>query len=302
MVAWIRIPFELTRNSVAVFNRVNAFRLAAALAFCVALSLAPILVIVVGLAGTILGGDAARGGIESQIRDLIGPDGAQVVQTLLANDREKHAGPLATVFGFVALFVGATGVFVQMQDALNAVWETPPRKSSGWGIKNLIRDRILSFSVVAGIAFLLLVSLMTTAFLSTFQAPLKSYLGDGTLALQVIEAILSFALSTVLFALVFKILPDRRVRWKNVAIGALVTGVLFNAGKYLIGLYLGTAVVGSPYGAAGSLVVLLVWVYYSALILLFGAGFTRVYSEWNTPTEATTPPWDSLALPMGIPR
>lgn len=286
MPPWLTATPALLKAAFALFNRVKVPRLAAALALYVILSLAPLLLLVVSLAGLIFGEEAARGGLHAQATDMIGKDGAEAVQGMLKKD-DKPAGVVSTVLSAIMLVVGATGVFASLQDSLNTVWEIPEQRAKGLGLWKMVRDRLLSFSAVAGLAFLLLVSLAANAALTVLSGWLKGVIGEGTWFLFFLEILLSFLLSMLMFAIVFKVLPDRRVAWKNVLGGAAFTAVLFNVGKYLIGLYLGTAAVGSSFGAAGSLVVLLVWVYYSSHLVLFGAAFTRVVSEYRPPAEVT---------------
>jgi membrane protein len=279
-MTFLRTVYELLRDTVTEFTRDKCPTLGAALAFYVMLSLAPLLLVVIGIAGLVYGDDApARAQVVSQFRDLVGADGATLVETMLAASRSKSGGVLSTVIGLVVLVIGATGVFAQLQEALNAVWNVPERKTAGLGLWVMLRDRLLSFSVVLGLAFLLLVSLVLGAVLAGVQNWLKAHLGDGAAwGIGTLNFALSLALSAVLFALIYKLLPDARVGWRSVWVGAVATALLFNLGKYLIGLYLGQAAVGSSFGAAGSLAVLLVWVYYSTQLLLVGAEFTQVYA------------------------
>lgn len=252
-------------------------RLGAALAFYTALSLSPLLLVVIALAGAVYGEAAARGEIAHQIRDAVGDEGAQAVQTILANHRSGGENLLMTVIGAVTLLVGATGVFAELQGALDTVWEAKaPVRGGLWGA---VRDRLLSFSVVCGLAFLLLVSLVVSAVLSALGGWLTERLPTGAWVLQLANQVLSFLLTASLFGFIFKVLPHARPAWSDVWHGALVTAGLFTVGKYLIGLYLGTAAPGSAYGTAGSFVVLLIWIYYSTQILLFGAEFTEVYAN-----------------------
>ena len=278
--------YELLRDTVLLFIRVNAPRLGAALSFYVCLSLSPLLIFVVAIAGPVLGNESVRSEIQNQVKAQVGEEGADVVETLFANHQSGHRGTIATIIGIVTMVVGATGIFVEMQDSLNAVWEVNVSTTFRQGIWALFRARLLSLAVIAGLAFLLLVSLIASAVLSGFGGWLAAKFGDGVAGFQTINLFLSFSLAAFLFAIIFKILPDRRVLWKNVLVGSLATAALFVVGKYLIGLYLGTAAVGSPFGAAGSLVIVLVWVYYSTQIMFLGAAFTRVYSERNEASAA----------------
>jgi membrane protein len=270
----------LAKEAGIQFWRDKGPRLGAALAFYIALSLSPLLVVVIAVAGSVFGEEAARGEIADQIRHTVGDQGAEAVQTILASSRPGGKGTLMTVVGVITLLVGATGIFAQLQDALDTVWNVRPESRSR-GLWGAVRDRLLSFSVVCGVAILLLVSLVLSAAITA----VNSWLGDqapvGGRAIQIANQVVSFALNMALFAIVFKVLPHARLSWSDVWIGALLTSALFTLGKYLIGLYLAQATPGSAYGAAGSFVVLLIWIYYSTQILLFGAEFTQVHSEWK---------------------
>ena len=256
----------------------KAPRLGAALAFYTALSLSPLLLLVIALAGFVYGEEAARGEIAHQIRDTVGDEGAQAIQSMLASNKSSGKNTLMTIVGIATLIVGATGVFAQLQDALNTVWNVKPERRSS-GILGLLRDRLLSFAVVCGLVFLLLASLVMSAVLSAVGNWLGQHVSVSGWLLQLANQILSFVLTALLFALIFKLLPHVRLKWSDVSRGAIITALLFTLGKYLIGLYLGQAAPGSAYGAAGSFVVLLVWIYYSTQILLFGAEFTEVYAR-----------------------
>lgn len=278
MPRWMATGPKLLKAAFDLFNRVRVPRLAAALALYVILSLAPLLLLVISVVGLVYGDQAAaRDALQAQAADLIGPQGAEAVEVML-DSQNKPTGITSTVISSVLLLLGATGVFASLQDSLNAVWEIPEQKTKGLGLWKMVRDRLWSFSAVAGMAFLLLVSLVANAALTAVSGWLKGVIGDGTWFVFAADILLSLLLSLGMFAVVFKVLPDRRVPWQPALVGAAFTAVLFNVGKYLIGLYLGTAAVGSSFGAAGSLVVLLVWVYYSSLILYFGAEFTRAYT------------------------
>ena len=263
-------------------NWVNdrAPRLGASLAFYTMLSLAPMLVVVVGVASMIYGERAAQGRLVWEIQGLVGEQGALAIQGLLRSARGIHGGVVATLVGLAALFFGAGAVFVELRDALNTIWKAPLSKAqSRWRTAvNMLRERAVSFGLVLAIGFLLVVSLMLNAWISLAGR----YFGGFTTPQWAIEwgyAILSFLVIGTLFALLYKMLPDVCIEWGDVALGAGLTSVLFTVGKVLIGLYLGKATLLSAYGAAGSLVIVLVWVYYSAQIFFFGAEFTRVYTE-----------------------
>ena len=255
-----------------------ALSMGAALAYYTLFSLAPLLLIVIAVAGLVFGEDAARGEIAAQLRSLMGEEGAQVVQGLLAGVRKPAEGVAATVLGAVLLFIGATSVFGELQDALDRIWRAPtPSRSSGWF--SLIRARLLSFGMILAIGFLLTVSLVASAALALMGRWLEPIFG-GWFALAALgSATGGFVLVSVTFALIYKVMPRVRVHWKDVWIGALFTAMLFTLGKWLIGFYLGRSSVVSGFGAAGSLVVVLLWVYYSAQIFLIGAEFTWVYAN-----------------------
>lgn len=254
----------------------RAPRLGAALAFYTVFALLPSLILVIALAGTILGRDAAQAEIVEQVRYLAGEAGARAIEaTLIAARTESGAGVTAVVLG--ALIVGLWGVFGELQDALNTIWGVAPRP--GRSVLTVIRERFLSFAVVVGIGFLLLVSLVVSAWLAAVGRYFTGLLPMPTPVLQTVNAVLSFAVITVLFALSFKLLPDVRVAWRDVWLGAGLTSLLFGLGKTAIGFYLGTTAIGSLWGGAGSLVVILLWVYYSSQIFYFGAEFTKVWTR-----------------------
>ncbi len=252
----------------------DASRLAAALAFYTLLSLAPLLVIIVALAGMVLGQDAARGKLTAELAGVVGSEAAKGIEAVLASAKSPTGGLVGTVVGGVVLLVGASGVFGELQFALNRIWEV--KAKPGRGILGEVKDRFFSFTMVLGVAFLLLVSLVLSAMLSAIGRSFTDLLPGGEIVWQVVNFGASFAMVTALFALIFKYVPDVTIRWSDVWLGAAVTALLFTVGKSLLGIYLGKASFGSSYGAAGSLVVLVVWVYYSAQILFLGAEFTQV--------------------------
>jgi len=281
----IKTAFVMLKDAGVKFWNDRGPRMGAALAFYSALSISPLLLLVIGIAGLVFGQEAARGALFEQLHGLIGPKGAEAVETMVAASSEPTHGVWATVAGIATLLVGATGVFAELQDQLNTVWDAqnassgqsnPGRLSTAWGV---IRDRILSFSMICGMAFLLLVSLVFSAILHAVQAWILGDSPETGVLMHVANFALSFLLTTLLFAMIFRLLPNATVAWSDVWVGAGLTAVFFTVGKFLIGLYLGNAAVGSTFGAAGSFVVLLVWIYYSTQILLYGAEFTRIYSE-----------------------
>ena len=267
--------WQLVRESVVGFINDNALSHGAAMAFYAATSLAPILLIVVAIAGLAFGHDAAQVALSAQISGLMGPESADLLQTALESASSKLYGTWATVIGLVTLLVAASGVFGEMQQSLNTIWKVEPQGSS---LSRLMRARAASLGLVAALGFLLLVSLIASAAISALGNFINAYLPFGTIVLGVINAIVSFFLISALFAAIYKVLPDRTLEWRDVAIGAVVTAALFTLGKSLIGWYIGTSAIASSYGAAGGLLVILLWVYYSSEIFLLGAEFTRAYS------------------------
>jgi len=270
--------WHLLKETGTQFWKDRGPRLGAALSFYTALSISPLLLVLVAVGGAVFGEAAARGEVANQIRDMVGDEGAQAIQAMLAGHQSGSRNVLMTVIGFATLLVGASGVFAQLQEALDVVWDVKPEQVKG-GLWAIVKDRLLAFSVVGGLAFLLLVSLVFTAILSALNGWFADKLPFSGQTMQLANQALSFVLTTILFAFVFKVLPHARPAWSDVWHGAVFTALLFTAGKYLIGLYLGQAAPGSAYGAAGSFVVLLMWVYYSTQILLLGAEFTQVYAN-----------------------
>lgn len=264
----------LLRDAAVKWRKDNAPRLGAALAFYTLLSLAPLLVIVTAVAGAAFGPQAARGQLVEEVRGLIGEQGAATIEMLLANAHKPATGVFASAAGMLMLLVGAAGVFSELHDALNTIWGVDAGARSG--LWRTVKARLLSFGMVLVVGFLLLVSLVVSAGLTG----LSNYAGGKWPALSgwlhAGDFVASLAVITVLFALLFKFLPDTPVAWGDVWLGAAVTALLFSAGKVLIGLYLGSSGIGSTYGAAGALAVFLVWIYYSAQVFFFGAEFTAV--------------------------
>jgi membrane protein len=267
----------LTRISNACINDYVP-SMGAALAYYTLFSLAPLLLIVVSVAGFFFGEDAARGEIEGQLTALMGDQGAMAIQGLLTSVRKPEQGMAATLLVLILLLVGATTVFGELQDALDRIWQIPAReRTSGW--LSLVRARLLSFGMILAIGFLLMVSLVVSAMLSMAGRWLEPRFGNWYLVAATTNAIAGFVLIAAMFAVIYKVMPRVHVHWKDVWIGAVFTAILFTLGKYLIGLYVGQAGVISGFGAAGSLVVILVWVYYSAQIFLIGAEFTWVFAN-----------------------
>ncbi len=255
----------------------NATRLAAAVAFYSILSLAPLLILAVSIAGLAFGEEAARGELVGQMKNLVGEEGAKVIQTALVEANKPREGILATVLGVVTLLVGAAGVFGELHDAMNVVWEV--KSKPGQGVWKFIREKFLSFGMVLSIGFMLLISLVLTTGLSSMGTYASGLAPGVPTLMRIVNFLVSMALVTGLFALLFRYLPDARMPWRFIWLGAFITALLFTLGKYLIGIYLSKAAVGSPFGAAGSLVVLVVWVYYSSLIVFFGAELTQASAK-----------------------
>ncbi len=249
----------------------------AALAYYTMFSLAPLLLIAISVAGLVFGEDAARGEIAEQLRSFMGDQGASAVQGLLVSVHKPQEGMAATALGVLLLFVGAASVFGELQNALNRIWRVPVATPSNWA--SMVRARLLSFGMILAIGFLLMVSLLASAALATTERWLQPIFGEWLAIAAIANAVGSFVLVAAMFALIYKIMPRVRVEWKDVWIGATVTALLFTLGKSLIGLYVGRSGVASAFGAAGSLVVILVWVYYSAQIFLIGAEFTWCYAN-----------------------
>lgn len=267
-------------------------RLGAALAFYITLSLSPLLLAIVALAGLVFGPEAARGELVGELRGAIGTEGAAAVEQMVASTSSVSRGVSATVVAFAILLFGASRVFSELQNALNSIWKVPNRKPAG-GLLATVRNRLLAFSLVCGTALLLLASLVVSAVLSAVSDRIAASMPGMELAARAIDFLVTLVLLTALFAMIFKWLPDTPLAWSDVWLGAAVTAVLFSMGKYFIGLYLGTAAIGSAYGAAGAFVVLLVWIYWSSQILLFGAELTFVYAGkygYGVVGESTTQP------------
>jgi len=270
--------YNFVKAVIEKFGDDKAPKLGASLAFYTIFSLSPLLVIVISIAGLLFGPDAAKGEIVTQIEDLIGREGAQIVETALKNTNDPETGIISLIISLVTLAIGSTVVFIELQDSLNMIWKVKPKPGRNF-IKGLLVDRFQSFALVVGTGFLLLVSLLISAGITALSNYLQGKINLPFDLMQIINLVLSIAVMFVLFGLIYKVLPDVHINWKDVWVGSLVTSLLFSLGKYLIGLYLGSNTLGSTYGAAGSLVILLLWVYYSAQILFLGAEFTQVYAN-----------------------
>lgn len=270
--------WQLLRDAVLAFIDDDALSRGAAISFYTVTSLGPVLFIVVAIGGLAFGEEAARGAVTAQLTGLIGKESAALVQAALQGASSRTESIIASVLGAVTLLVTASGVFGEMQAALNVVWRTEARAIT---VSRLVRARIMSLGLVAALGFLLLVSLVVSAALAIVGAWVNARLEFGTLVLGAMNAVISYILIAVLFAAIYKVLPDTRLAWRDVVVGALLTALLFNLGKALIALYLARSAIASSYGAAGALIILLLWIYYSAQIFLFGAELTKVYAAWR---------------------
>jgi membrane protein len=273
----VRRVARLFKTAALEWSNDNAPRLGASLSYYTIFSLAPLLLLVVAVAGLALGREAAQGKIVAQLSGLLGTQAAEAIEAILEKAGQHHRGVVATCVGVVTLLIGATGVMVELQDALNVVWKVVAKP--GRGLWRIIRDRLLSFAIVLGFGFLLLVSLVLSAAVALLDSWIGSFFPGWVALGYVLSYGISLGLVACVLAAIFKILPDVKIAWRDVWVGALVTSVLFHLGKFGIALYISKASVASAFGAAGSLAVLLVWVYYSSQIVLYGAEFTRVYAS-----------------------
>ncbi|NJM08435.1 YihY/virulence factor BrkB family protein [Candidatus Gracilibacteria bacterium] len=289
----LKDAFPLLKQTFAEWNADKAPRLGAALAYYTVFSLAPLLVLAVAIAGFFFGQDAAQQEVLSQARGLLGEEGAGAVEQMIENANQPSSGVLATIIGIVTLLFGASGAFGELQGALNTIWGV--EQKSDRGIKGILKDRSLAFTLVLGTGFLLLVSLVLSAVLSAVGTYFEALLPFSAIIWQIINFIVSLAVTTLLFAAIYKFIPDVKITWHDVWIGAFVTAVLFSIGRFLLGWYLSVGASTSVYGAAASFVVLLLWVYYSAQILFFGAEFTQVYA--NTYGSHIVPDRDAQIIP-----
>ena len=297
---------SLLKETFKEWNEDKASRLAAALSYYTVFSLAPLLVLVIAIAGAVLGEQAAEGQLVGQIRGLVGQEAAEFISTAIrgADRPGENSGLLPSIISIAILLFGATGVFVQLQESLNTIWEVAPKP--GRQVKGFLQQRFLSFGMILVIAFLLLISLVVSAVLAALNSYLSNLLPGVDFLWVVLNWVISLGVITFLFALIFKFLPDVEITWKDVTIGAFITSVLFTIGKSLIGLYLGNSSFSSTYGAAGSLIVVLAWVFYSAQILFFGAEFTQVYARRYgsriVPNDHAVPITEEARAQQGLPR
>jgi membrane protein len=272
----LKVVWGVVRDTVSDWITHNASSLGAALAFYTLFSIAPILVIAMAVAGSVFGPNVAETRVLGEMRELLGDAGANAVQGLLASAHQSGLKGFAAAIGIVTLLVGATSVFGELQNTLDYIWKSPKKTSVAWW--RILRSRVLSVGLILGVGFLLMVSLIVSAALAALGAWLGTFLMQWSVILPALDLVLSLGLTTVLFAVIYKYVPREDIAWGDVWIGGLVTACLFTVGKLLIGLYLGRSSLSSAYGAAGSIMVLLLWIYYSAQIFLLGAEFTHVFT------------------------
>ena len=272
----IKTGWQLLKETAVSYMADEALGRGAAMAFYAVTALAPVLLIMVAIAGLVFGDDAAQNALKGQFQSMMGAQSAEMLQGLIKNAGQKSSGIIATIIGVVTLLITASGVFGEMQSALNAIWNAKPE---GTTISRLIRARAASLGLVAALGFLLMVSLLISTGLAALGDLVDAVLPFGQLILAALNFIISFGLISVLFAAIYKVLPDKRLLWGDVIAGAIATSFLFTIGKSLIGWYLGSSAVSSTYGAAGALIIVMLWTYYSSQIFLLGAEFTKVYAR-----------------------
>jgi membrane protein len=275
----LKTSWNLLKKTAEAWNDDQAMTLSAALSYYTVFSITPLILITLAIVGFIYGEEASRGQIFSAVRDLFGDDGAKGVEAMVQASSQARSGFIATIIGVVTLLFGASSVFGQLQSSLNIIWKVQPKP--GRGVLTFIRQRFLSFSMTLVIAFLLLVSLVLSTVISAIGTLAHHSLPGGETIWHFLNLVISFGFTTLLFAAIYKILPDVEIGWKDVWSGAAFTSLFFSLGKFLIGLYIGHSGVASTFGAAGSAVIILVWAYYSSAILLFGSEYTRVKATYN---------------------
>jgi membrane protein len=273
----IRTVFSLLKNTTIAFLDDNAFKLSASLSYYTVFALGPLLIIVIALSAIVYGKEVVEGKLVEQLSGLIGTEAAMQIQNILSNAQQTHASTLGAIIGFIILFIGATGVFTEIQSSINFIWSVRAKPKKSW-LKYLL-NRLLSFSLIVGLGFVLLVSLVINALLLLLSKKLSEKFPHFPVGLfNLTNSLIILAVITCLFAIIYKILPDAIISWKDAWMGSIFTAALFLLGKFLIGYYLGKSNLGVTYGAAASVVIILAWVYYSSLILYFGAEFTKIYA------------------------
>ena len=270
--------YQYLKQVFTEFIEDNILKYSASLAYYTVFSLAPVLIVIISICGVLFGKDAIQGHIYGQIKGLVGNDAAVQIQDTIKNIHLTGHNVFATIVSVVVLLIGATGIFGEVQDSLNKIWGLRVKTRKTWW--KLILNRLLSFSLIISIGFVMMVSLLLNAIVSAFGNFLARYFSEFSVILvQLTDSVLTFVVTTFLFSLMFKVLPDARIKWKDVLIGGLITSVFFTLGKLAIGYYLGRSNIASVYGAAGSIMIIMVWVYYSSIILYLGAEFTKVYAK-----------------------
>jgi membrane protein len=268
---------EVLKNSFSGFSDDKVTKLSASLAYYTIFSMAPLLIVIISLCGLFLGREAVEGKVYEQLAGFVGSDTGKQLQDIIKNASVQGKGRLAFIIGTITLLVGATTVFAEIQDSINMIWGLKPKPKKGW--LKMLQNRFLSFSVIVSLGFLLLVSLSITTLIDGFSQRLQDYFPEVTVVIfYIINIALTLAIVTSIFAVIFKVLPDAKIKWKDVFAGAFTTALLFMVGKFAISFYISKSNVGSTYGAAGSLIVLLLWIYYSSIILYFGSEFTKAYA------------------------
>jgi len=275
---WIKKNVSILKASFKAFNEDNALKMSASLAYYTIFSMAPLLLILISAASIFYGRDAIQNKVFEELNGFLGNDAALKIQEILQKITLNDDSTSAIIIGVVTLFIGATGVFLEIQDSINQIWRVKAKPKKGW--KKLIINRFLSFSMIITLGFLLIVSLIINGIILALSAKLSQYFPEITIVLvEIINAVVTFVVIAALFGIIFKYLPDVEISWKDIRVGAIFTALLFTLGRFIIGIYIEKVAPGSAYGAAGSLIVILVWVYYTAAILYFGAEYTQVYAE-----------------------
>ncbi|MBC7746170.1 MAG: YihY/virulence factor BrkB family protein [Flavobacterium sp.] len=275
---WLKKSLSILKASLVAFTDDKALKMSASLAYYTVFSMAPLIMILISLAGFFYGKDAIQNRVFNELNGLVGNEAALQIQDIIKNIALAQNTNFAIAIGFITLFLGATGVFIEIQDSINQIWRVKAKPKKGW--KKLLINRFLSFSMIISLGFLLIVSLIINGVILALSERLNHFFPDITIfVVQIVNASITFVVISALFAIIFKFLPDVIISWKDVRVGAIFTALLFTLGRYLIGLYIEKVGPGSTYGAAGSLIVILVWVYYTSAILYFGAEFTQVYAQ-----------------------
>jgi len=274
---FFKTAFVILKETVNTFMDNKGLKLSASLAYYTLFSMAPLLLLVISLAGAFFGREAIEGSVFGELNGLVGNEAAAQIQQIIKNMELSGSTTLSLVIGAVSLIIGATTVFGDIQDSVNKIWSVKAKPEKGW--LKLVKDRLLSGSIIIGLGFLLIVALVVNGAVSAFDYLLKGWLPDfSVILLTALTILVNFLVLALLFGVIYKVLPDAKIKWRDVRAGALFTAALFMLGRYIIGIYIDKADVGSPYGAAGSLIIILIWVYYSAAILYISTSFTKVYA------------------------